>query len=276
MMEKFSKRLETAIRRTGGCLCVGLDVDMDKLPNGCSRDAHGALQFCVEIVKTTKDLAAAYKPNLAFFECLGHEGLAVLEELRGMVPKECLFVADAKRGDIGNTSKAYAEAFFTQMGCDALTVAPYMGRDSVDPFLAYEGTCAFVLCLTSNPSAVDFETQKLAEGGMLYEKVALTAGGWGAASKGEVGLVGGATRPEVLKGIRALAPQASLLVPGVGAQGGDLAAVLRDGRSQNGYGLLVNASRSILYASKEADFAVAARREAAKMVAEMKPFFAKA
>jgi orotidine-5'-phosphate decarboxylase len=274
-MEKFSKRLEAAIRRTGGCLCVGLDVDMAKLPTGISRDAKGALRFCMEIVKSTKDLAAAYKPNLAFFECLGHEGVAALEELRGAVPPECLFVADAKRGDIGNTSKAYADAFFTQMGCDALTVAPYMGRDSVDPFLAYEGTCAFVLCLTSNPSAVDFETQKLADGGLLYEMVARTAVTWGASSKGEVGLVVGATRPEVLKGLRALVPNTPLLIPGVGAQGGDLAAVLRDGRSQSGYGLLVNASRSILYASNGADYPMAARREAEKMIAEMKPFFTK-
>lgn len=275
-MEKFSKRLETAIRRTGGCLCVGLDVDVAKLPVGFSRDAKGALQFCAEIVRATKDLAAAYKPNLAFFECLGHEGLAALEELRGLVPKECLFIADAKRGDIGNTSAAYADAFFRQMGSDALTVAPYMGRDSVDPFLSFGGTCVFVLCLTSNPSAVDFETQKLADGSLLYERVARTALAWGAASQGEVGLVVGATRPEVLKGVRALAPDATLLVPGVGAQGGDLAAVLRDGRNRNGYGLLVNASRSILYASKEADYASAARREAERMVAEMRPLFAKA
>lgn len=275
-MEKFSKRLEQAIRRTGGCLCVGLDVDLSKMPTGITQDAKGALQFCLEIVAATKDVAAAYKPNLAFFECLGHEGLAVLEEIRGAVPKGCLFVADAKRGDIGNTSRAYADAFFTQMGCDALTVAPYMGRDSVDPFLAYEGTCAFVLCLTSNPSAVEFETQKLAEGGLLYEKVARTAVGWGVGSKGEVGLVVGATRPELLKGIRALAPHAPLLVPGVGAQGGDLAMVLRDGRSLDGFGLLVNASRSILYASDDVGFASAARKEAERMVAEMKPFFTKA
>jgi len=274
-MEKFSKRLEAAIRRTGGCLCVGLDVDLAKLPVGFSRDAKGALLFCSEIVRATKDLAAAYKPNVAFFEAMGHEGLAALEELRGTVPKDCLFVADAKRGDIGNTSKAYADAFYRQMGCDALTVAPYMGRDSVDPFLAYEGTCAFVLCLTSNPSAVEFETQKLVEGGLLYEKVARTAVGWGVGSKGEVGLVVGATRPEVLKGLRALAPHAPLLVPGVGAQGGDLTAVLRDGRSLDGFGMLVNASRSILYASDDAAFASAARKEAERMVAEMKPFFVK-
>ncbi len=275
-MDKFSKRLQAAIQRTGGCLCVGLDVDLAKLPAGYPRDAKGSLRFCLEIVKATADLAAAYKPNLAFFEAMGHEGLAALEELRGAIPKGCLFVADAKRGDIGNTSKAYADAFYKRLASDALTVAPYMGRDSVDPFLAYEGTCAFVLCLTSNPSAVDFETQKLADGELLYEKVAKTALSWGETSKGEVGLVVGATRPEVLKSVRALAPHTPLLVPGVGAQGGDLAAVLRDGRCQDGYGLLVNASRSILYAASDEGFAAAARREAEKMVAEMRPFFKQA
>ena len=272
-MEPFSKRLEKAVRRTNGCLCVGLDVDAAKMPQGFTPDAPGAAAFCKAIIDATRDLAAAYKPNLAFFEALGKGGWEAFEAVRAAVPAECLFVADAKRGDIGNTSQAYASAFFGRLHCDALTVAPYMGRDSVDPFLSYEGTCAFVLCLTSNPSAADFETQELASGGKLYQRVARTAVTWGQASKGEVGLVAGATRPEHLKALRALAPDAPFLVPGVGAQGGDLETVLRDAKNSSGYGLLVNASRSILYASKGADFTEAARREAEKMVSAMRPHF---
>ncbi len=243
---------------------------MGKLPSGVSRDARGALSFCRAIVDATKDLAAAYKPNLAFFETLGPAGWEALESLRQAIPPTSLFVADAKRGDIGNTSRAYAEAFFGRMKCDALTVAPYMGRDSVDPFLAYAGTCVFVLCLTSNPSAADFETQKLSDNTLVYERVARVALEWGKGRPGEVGLVVGATRPEHLKGLRAIAPEAPFLVPGVGAQGGDLETVLRDGPSSDGSGLLVNASRSILYASHGPDFAEAARREAEKMVTAMK------
>ena len=274
-MERFSTRLKQAVARTGGFLCVGLDVDMAKLPEGIPKDARGAYQFCRAIVDATKDLAAAYKPNLAFFEALGPAGWEMLEALRKSMPPGALFVADAKRGDIGNTSRAYAEAFFGRLKCDALTVAPYMGKDSVEPFLGYPGSCVFVLCLTSNPSAAEFETQKLEDGSFLYEKVAKTALEWGKHTQGEVGLVVGATQAETLGAIRSLAPQAPFLVPGVGAQGGDLESVLRDGRSSDGAGLLVNASRSILYASKGPDFALAAKAEATRMIQAMKPYMPK-
>jgi orotidine-5'-phosphate decarboxylase len=269
-MEPFSKRLKTAVRRTGGFLCVGLDVDLARLPEGLPKDPEGAYAFCRSIIESTKDLAAAYKPNLAFFEAMGQMGLSCLERVRASVPAECLFVADAKRGDIGNTSDAYAKAFFEQMFCDAVTLSPYMGKDTVDPFLEYEGTCSFVLGLTSNPSAADFQLLELKEGGRLYEKVAKTAAAWGEGRKGEVGLVVGATQADHLRDLRKIAPRTPFLVPGVGTQGGDLAAVVREGRAEDGAGLLVNVSRQVIYASSKKDHAQAARREAEKLVEQMK------
>jgi orotidine-5'-phosphate decarboxylase len=268
----FSERLKKAVKRTGGCLCVGLDVDLAKMPEGLPKDIAGVKTFCRGIIDATKDLAAAYKPNLAFFEAMGPEGLAALEEVRRMIPPDCLVVADAKRGDIGNTSRAYAEAFFSRLKADALTVAPYMGRDSVEPFLQFEGTCIFVLGLTSNPGSADFQMLELKDGGRLFERVVATAAKWGEGAKGEVGLVVGATKAEMLTDVRNLAPDNVLLIPGVGAQGGDLEAVMKSGKSRDGYGMLVNASRSILYASKGADWKGKARDEAGKTVSLMRPF----
>lgn len=254
-------------------MCVGLDVDLDKMPRDLPRDGQGVLRFCRSIIDSTRDLAAAYKPNLAFFEGLGAHGFEVLELIRQSVPHDALFIADAKRGDIGNTSRAYAKAFYGLLKSDALTLSPYMGKDSVEPFLDYPGTCSFVLCLTSNPSSADFQLQTLQSGEKLYEKVAATAVEWGRGKKGEVGLVVGATQTQHLKALRALAPDAPFLVPGVGTQGGDLLGVLKEGRAKDGFGILVNVSRQILYASPENDFAEAAREQAEKLVKDMKPYF---
>ncbi len=272
-MATFSERLRKAIQRTGGCLCVGLDVEPSKMPKNVPRDGEGVLRFCRSIIDSTRDLAAAYKPNMAFFESMGVRGLETLELLRQSVPQDALFVMDAKRGDIGNTSQAYARAFFGLFKSDAVTLSPYMGRDSVDPFLEYEGTCSFVLCLTSNPSAADFQTQALQSGEKLYEKVAKAALEWGRGKKGEAGLVVGATQAQCLSDLRKLAPEAPFLVPGVGAQGGDLGASLKAGRAGDGYGILVNVSRQVLYASPDNDFANAAREQAQKIVNEMKTYF---
>lgn len=272
-MQPFSARLKSAIQRTQGCLCVGLDVDPAKLPKGIAPDGQGVLKFCRAVVEATRDLAAAYKPNIAFFEALGTQGFEILELLRQSVPHDALFVLDAKRGDIGNTSQAYAKAAYGILRSDAITLSPYMGKDSVDPFLDHPGTCSFVLCLTSNPSAQDFQLQELKEGGKLYEKVAQTALGWGKGKKGEVGLVVGATQNQFLKDLRRLAPDAPFLVPGVGAQGGDLEGVLKEGRNREGFGLLINVSRQVLYASGEEGFAEAAREQARKLVGEMKSYF---
>jgi len=272
-MTSFSEKLKLAVQRTGGCLCVGLDVDLAKLPAGLSKDPQGALVFCLAVIGATKDLAAAYKPNLAFFESLGAEGLTVLEKIRSAIPADVLVVMDAKRGDIGNTSQAYAKAFYENLKADSVTLSPYMGKDSVEPFLNYPGTCSFVLCLTSNPSSADFQLQTLQNGQKLYEWVAQTAAGWGQNKNGEVGLVVGATQTQYLKELRQLVPDSVFLVPGVGTQGGDLQGVLKEGRSRNGYGILVNVSRQVLYASSGPDYAQAARQEAQKLVNEMKPHF---
>lgn len=273
-MEAFSNKLKAAIKRTGGCLCVGLDVDLAKLPKDIPKDGHGALRFCRSIVEATRSLAVAYKPNMAFFESLGTHGFEILELLRQSIPQDTLFIADAKRGDIGNTSQAYAKAFYELLKADGVTLSPYMGKDSIEPFLDYPGTCSFVLCLTSNPSSADFQLQELKDGGKLYEKVARTAVEWGKGKKGEVGLVVGATQTQHLKDLRKLVPDAVFLVPGVGAQGGDLQGVLKEGRSKDGFGIVVNVSRQILYASSDTDFADKARAEAQKLVNEMKPHFA--
>jgi len=272
-MESFSKRLKSAVARTRGCLCVGLDVDLRKMPKDVPADGPGALRFCRAIIEATRPYAAAYKANLAFFESLGAHGFEILELLRQSIPYDTLFIADAKRGDIGNTSEAYAKALYGILKSDSVTLSPYMGKDSVGPFLKYPGTCSFVLCLTSNPSAEDFQLQALASGEKLYQKVAKTAPGWAKDQAGEVGLVVGATKADYVKDLRALAPDTAFLVPGVGAQGGDLQAVLQAGRARDGAGILVNVSRSILYASSEHDYAEAARIEAQRLVEEMKPFF---
>ena len=272
-MALFSEKLKKAIQRTQGCLCVGLDVDPAKMPKNLPHDGEGALKFCRSIIDATRDLAVAYKPNMAFFESLGVQGFEVLELLRQSVPHDVLFVMDAKRGDIGNTSQAYAKAFYGLLQSDGLTLSPYMGKDSIEPFLEYPGTCSFVLCLTSNPSAADFQLQTLQSGEKLYEKVAKTALGWAEGKKGEIGLVVGATQTQHLKDLRQLAPMATFLVPGVGTQGGDLQGVLKEGRNKEGFGIVVNVSRQILYASSENDFADAAREQAKKLMAEMKPYF---
>jgi orotidine-5'-phosphate decarboxylase len=252
---------------------VGLDVDLTKLPAGLTKDGDGALRFCRSIIEATKDLAVAYKPNMAFFESLGASGFEIVERLRQSVPADVLFVMDAKRGDIGNTSQAYAKAFYGILKSDALTLSPYMGKDSIEPFLEYSGTCSFVLCLTSNPSSSDFQLQTLQNGKKLYEQVAETAVSWAQGKKGEVGLVVGATQTQYLKDLRQLVPDTVFLVPGVGAQGGDLQGVLKEGRSRDGHGILVNVSRQVLYASSNSDFADAAREQARKLVDEMKPYF---
>jgi len=272
-LNTFSQRLKTSIQRTKGCLCVGLDVELAKMPKSLPKNGEGALRFCRSIIEATRDLAVAYKPNAAFFESLGTQGIEILELLRQSVPHDALFVMDAKRGDIGNTSRAYAQAYYGLLKSDALTLSPYMGKDSIEPFLEYSGTCSLVLCLTSNPSSSDFQLQVLQGGERLYEKVAKSAVAWAEGKKGEIGLVVGATQAQYLKELRALACDQVFLVPGVGAQGGDLQGVLREGRSKDGFGLLVNVSRQILYASPEDDFTDAAREQAQKLLSEMRPFF---
>jgi orotidine-5'-phosphate decarboxylase len=256
--------LSAAIAARGSYLCVGLDPDPQRIPASCGSGVAGMEAFCREIVAATADSAVAFKPNLAFFEAYGAAGWEACARIIADIPKSCLVIADAKRGDIGNTSGRYASALFDGLGADAVTVAPYMGEDSVRPFLDHgPGKWTVLLALTSNPGAQDFEFHGDPP---LFERVIRRAIGWSGPDR--LMFVVGATRPEQLARARALAPDHFFLVPGVGAQGGTLADVTEAGWAP-GCGLLVNASRSILYASAGPDFAAAARAESEAMRVEM-------
>ncbi len=256
-------KLFEAIQAKRSLLCVGLDTDPRKLPPHLQGAADPVFEFNRQIIEATAEFAVAYKPNIAFYEAQGPRGWESLRKTLEIIPKDCLTIADAKRGDIGNTSELYARAFFEEMDFDAVTVAPYMGSDSVKPFLQFPGKWVFLLALTSNPGADDFQLQTVG-GEPLYKRVVKTALHWADGLPGHLGFVTGATRPEYLAEIRALAPDNFFLVPGVGAQGGDLDAVCLNGKNDLG-GLLINASRSIIFASSERDFAQKAAQEAAKM-----------
>ena len=255
--------LTALIRRKKSCLCVGLDTDATKLPKGL-----GMLEFNQAIIDATREYAVAYKPNLAFYEIHGVKGWEILQQTIDYIGSEHLIIADAKRGDIGNTSGYYARAFFETLGADAVTIHPYMGKDSVSPFLGHPGKWAIVLALTSNPGALDFEMQR-AGSELLFEKVLHDVASWG--SEEDTMFVVGATRIEQLQQVRSIVPNHFLLIPGVGAQGGSLEEVMTHAMNQD-VGILVNASRSILYASSNHDFAAAAGKEAAEMVSVMASF----
>jgi len=252
--------LISRIRSRKSFLCVGLDTDPAKLPAGADM-----LTFNKAIIDATREHCVAYKPNLAFYEVLGAEGWRILEETIRYMGRDHFIIADAKRGDIGNTSSYYARTFFDTLGCDSVTVAPYMGRDSIEPFLQFQDKWAIVLALTSNPGADDFELREM-EGEPAFAQVLRSVSAWG--SPENTMFVVGATRPEQLARVRSIVPRHFLLVPGVGAQGGSLAEVVKYGMNED-VGLLINASRSILYASSGADYAEAAGKEALRMKEEM-------
>ena len=257
------------IKRKESFLCVGLDTDINKIPEHILNISDDPIfDFNVEIIKATADLCVAYKPNLAFYESIGLAGWDALERtvnfIRAEYPDQFI-IADAKRGDIGNTSAMYARTFFGNMDFDAVTIAPYMGEDSVAPFLTYENKWAIVLALTSNKGAFDFQYMEQ-NGEKLFEKVLRTSKQW--ASDEKMMYVVGATKAEMLSDIRKIIPNHFLLVPGVGAQGGSLREVAQYGLNDM-CGLLVNSSRQIIYASTEADFKDAARNEAKRLQIEM-------
>jgi orotidine-5'-phosphate decarboxylase len=253
---KFTDKLLNTSRKNKSWLCVGLDPDPELMPE------VDVLQFNKAIIEATSDLVCAYKPNLAFYESLGTEGLAVLEKTLKHIPGDIPVIGDAKRGDIGNTARAYARALFSVLGFDAATVNPYLGFDSVEPFINYQDKGVFILCRTSNKGATDFQNL-LTNGLPLYEAVAQKAQEWNI--HGNIGLVVGATYPEELKKVRSICPEMPLLIPGIGAQGGDLASAVGYGVDARGEKAIINVSRQILYASKEKDFAQAARNMAEKI-----------
>jgi len=259
------------IKRKKSFLCVGLDTDINKIPEFLFDDTDDNIfAFNKAIIDATADLCVAYKPNLAFYESLGIQGWEALERTVEYIREEYpdqFIIADAKRGDIGNTSAMYARTFFGNLDFDAVTVAPYMGEDSVTPFLNYEGKWVILLSLTSNKGAADFQYIKDASTGeSLFEKVLKTSKEWG--NEDKLMYVVGATRADMLADIRNIIPDSFLLVPGVGAQGGSLQEVAKYGLNST-CGLLVNSSRQIIYASSGKDFAEAARIEAIKVQQEM-------
>ncbi|MCC5920219.1 MAG: orotidine-5'-phosphate decarboxylase [Cyclobacteriaceae bacterium] len=247
-------------------LCVGLDTDIDKLPKHLPAGLEGILAFNQEIIAATKDYAVAYKINTAFYECHGKAGWEVMEKTLEAIPDECFTIADAKRGDIGNTSSMYAKAFFGSLAFDSVTVAPYMGADSVKPFLAYKNKWTILLALTSNSGSEDFEKMLLSNGRAVYEEVLEKSQLWG--NDEQMMYVVGATQAAALTKIRKQVPNHFLLVPGVGAQGGSLEEVCEAGMT-NEVGLLINSSRGIIYSDDTEDFAVSAAREAQKLQLQM-------
>lgn len=265
-----SEQLFEQIKRKRSFLCIGLDTDIQKIPQHLLDTSDPIFAFNKEIIDYTHDLAVAYKPNLAFYESLGAEGLVSLDKtvkyIREKDP-EIFIIADAKRGDIGNTSNMYARAFFDHFDFDAVTVAPYMGEDSVKPFMTYLGKWVIILALTSNKGAFDFQFLKDSESGdLLFESVLKKSQDWGTTDN--IMYVVGATKAENLKEIREIVPEHFLLVPGVGAQGGSLQEVAEYGMNYK-CGLLVNSSRAIIYASGDENFAKEARVQAEIVQVEM-------
>lgn len=260
------QELSHQIKSKRSYLCVGLDTDIHKIPKHLLKEKDPIFEFNKQIIDATIDHAVAYKPNIAFYEALGIAGWESLQKTIEYLPKEVFTIADAKRGDIGNTSKMYAEAFFKQMNFDSITVAPYMGSDSVKPFLEFKDKWVILLGLTSNEGAKDLQFEKLESGETIYEKVISISQNWGRPEN--MMYVIGATRAEQFKEIRKMLPQHFFLVPGVGAQGGNLEEVSRNGLTANG-GLLVNSSRGIIYAENSTNFAKVAKEKARELQQEM-------
>ena len=263
-----TQQLIEQIRTKKSFLCVGLDVDLEKIPEHLFTTSDPIFEFNKAIIDATHDLCVSYKPNIAFYEAYGIKGWISLQKTIEYINEnypEIFTIADAKRGDIGNTSSMYAKAFFEDLQFDSVTVAPYMGKDSVEPFLAFEDKHTIMLALTSNEGAFDFQTLET-NGKELYKQVIETSKTW--KNSQNLMYVVGATKAEYFTEIRKIVPDSFLLVPGVGAQGGSLQEVCKYGMNEN-VGLLINSSRGIIYASKGEDFAVKAREEALKLQKEM-------
>ena len=260
------QELIAQIKQKQSFLCIGLDSDINKIPSHLLDLEDPIFEFNKQIIDATKDLCVAYKPNIAFYESIGVDGWKSLEKTLNYIPKNIFTIADAKRGDIGNTSNMYAKAFFENMNFDSITVAPYMGKDSVTPFLDYKNKWAIVLALTSNKGGLDFQKIESNKGNPLFEQVITTSSKWGTSEN--MMYVVGATRVEDLSKIREIVPNHFLLVPGVGAQGGDLKDVAKYAINKE-CGLLVNSSRGIIYAGSKEDFAKKAQIEAKKLQIQM-------
>lgn len=264
---KFKERLLRACRTNRSLLCIGLDFEMSLVPPHIRDSDYPILEFNEAIIDATMDLVCAYKPNIAYYEKHGERGVTMLRKTVEKIPEEIPVILDCKRGDIGPTARAYAEAYFDDLGVDAVTVNPYLGFDSLEPFLSYEDRGVFVLCRSTNPGAADF--QDLQVGGTpVYEHVARKALTWN--QHENIALIAPSTQPKALQTIRRVAgPSVPILVPGIGAQGGTVQDAVRFGANLRGENAILSASRSILYASNGADFADAARKVASKLREDM-------
>lgn len=263
-IEKLNKRIDAV----DSMLCVGLDPDLKRLPAHLTKDAEGVLQFCCAIVDATAPYVCAFKPQIAYFAGEGLE--KTLEQVIAYIHEkhpDIAVILDAKRGDIGSTAKQYAKEAFVRYQADAVTLSPYMGFDTVEPYFEYEGRGVILLCRTSNPGGADIEELVTKDGDMVYERVAKMASGpWNV--NGQVGLVVGATQPAEIARVRELAPETPLLVPGIGAQGGDVNAAVAAGLDAHGRGMIINSSRAVIFAGNGKDFAQAAAKAAeATMIA---------
>jgi orotidine-5'-phosphate decarboxylase len=265
----FTERLRDVQRNRTSLLCVGLDTDRGKLPASLRAHEDPIFEFNRRIIEATHDLVCAYKINLAFYEATGEHGWRTVHRTLSVIPKEIVTIGDAKRGDIGNSSAMYAQALAQDYGFTASTVNPYMGFDSVEPFLARPEQGAFILAVTSNPGARDFQYATIG-GRPLYERVIKKARAWNRSKN--IGLVVGATRPKEMHTIRRMVPDMPILIPGIGAQGGDLKAAVRYGCDRNGELGIINASRGVIFASSGDDFAEAARAAAVKLRDEINQY----
>src|SRR5688572_5908896 len=288
MSTSFIAKLNEAVERNNSLVCVGLDPDPALMPliNGrgaADLRAEDVIEFNRKIIEATADLVCCFKPNLAFFEAFGSDGGEILRRTLSAIPPDVPVIADAKRGDIGNSSAAYARAIFEELSCDAMTVNAYGGKDAIEPFLEYTDKGVIVWCRSSNPSAIDFQdldVDYLGEQMPLWQAVARKSREWN--KNGNVGIVMGATYPEQLKEARELCPEMPILVPGIGNQEGNLRDAVLGGVNKNRDGIIVNASRSVLYASRDKDYAMAARSAAAQLwenvnrYREERPAFAEA
>lgn len=261
----FQSILNTREQSANSLLCVGLDPVLEKLPAGFDATPDGVVAFCTEIIRATQDLVSSYKPNLPFYLSLGPEGLSVLRKIREAIPTEIPMVLDCKVNDLGDTAEAWARMAFDYLEADTVVVAPYMGEDALAPYFNRAGKGVIVLTKTSNPGSGDLQDAVMADGRPLYMHVAERCLHWNGEYPADIGMVVGATYPEQLATIRETCPGLPILLPGLGAQGGDVAGSVRAGADSGGGSLMCSSSRGILFASNGADFAEAARKEAIKL-----------
>ncbi len=265
----FTEKVKTAIETSNSNVCVGLDTDIEKIPEFLKSGSDPIFEFNREIIDHTKDEACAYKLNMAFYEAAGKTGMDALQKTVEYIPGHIVKVIDAKRGDIGNTSRLYAKSIFDVIGGDCITVNPYMGQDSIGPFLDFDEKGIFLLCLTSNRGSADFQQLPMKNGSPLYMTVARTISRWSEEHPGKIGMVVGATHPEELKTIRNEAPGLPFLIPGIGAQKGDLVGTVEAGIGAGRAPALINSSRGIIYSSSGKDFAEAAGASCGKLKQEI-------